>query len=118
MSRLTEEVRLTFIEHEMRARRFLLLPSIAVWEEDRHACRAMGHDDQLCADPFGFPPNRPSYMPSTDEVLNMWTRAFYHPKHKGWKHIAPDGPGGPSKKAARRRSSLLEAKVIREDESD
>lgn len=132
MARLTEVIRLNFIEHELRARRFLLLPAIAVWEEDerlwrenfkkwedtRAACKVLGNTVHMEADPFGFPPACPSYMPSTEKVLDMWERCLKHPRNKGWTEIPPLGPGGPSKKAARRGRNSVAINVAEKLDSE
>jgi hypothetical protein len=76
-----EGVRLSFIEHEMRARRYLNLPAIALWEEQlmkwKDGCREAAKTAEAAAvvgvDPhdfhashaisFNWPPVRPSYVP-------------------------------------------------------
>jgi len=74
-----EDVRTRFLEHELRARRFALLPAVLCWEEDlaqwrsnwqswseaRAAHRALGLDDSAVvpAPLVAWPPVRPSYLP-------------------------------------------------------
>jgi len=75
-----EAVRLRFIEHELRAKRYFLLPAIKIWQDDaekwrrdmqewrenRGVLRTLGHDTADAAGAtltFGWPPCRPSYMP-------------------------------------------------------
>mmetsp|Transcript_118359 Transcript_118359/g.379432 ORF Transcript_118359/g.379432 Transcript_118359/m.379432 type:complete len:801 (+) Transcript_118359:111-2513(+) len=73
------EVRDRFLDHELRARRYNLLPRISVWEEDciawehhrkdaaadREALKMMANDAQDIPpmSAFLWPPVRPSYMP-------------------------------------------------------
>lgn len=108
---VSEEVRRTFIENELRTRRYLLLPQINMWEkdveswnkeleewEDTHkTMKVMGIGD---ADHGGFrwPPQEPSHMPpefgehreeGEQQVLDMIRRARAH----GWK-IAGGKNGG------------------------
>lgn len=76
----SEESRLVFIRHELRARRFFLLPQIAMWEKEAERWRntveryletkmvysALGisTDSIPTHHQFSWPPCRPSYMPS------------------------------------------------------
>jgi hypothetical protein len=87
-----ESFRLTFIENELRARRFFHLTKIEIWEgemrqwrEDMEVIRqgvtlkAAQEDKDEVEDGsevrFAFPPDCPSYMPTEDEVFDMWVRA-------------------------------------------
>mmetsp|Transcript_55729 Transcript_55729/g.129996 ORF Transcript_55729/g.129996 Transcript_55729/m.129996 type:complete len:723 (-) Transcript_55729:265-2433(-) len=73
-------VRLTFLEHELRARRYFLLPAIANWEQEcvrwneqyaarletKRAYQALGREDEFEDNPehaFSFPPSRPMHLP-------------------------------------------------------
>lgn len=77
---IEEPVRLRFIEHELRARRYLLLPCMQVWEQDlnrwrheweewsdlRSVCKNLDHCRHL-EQPLRWPPTRPSYMPPSHQ---------------------------------------------------
>jgi hypothetical protein len=88
LASIDEPVRLRFIEGELRARRYRLLPRIAMWEwevkqwrsgfeeiqEAKTAYRVMGHEMKL-SDPesstkaiFRWPPVRPSYLPRSHTI--------------------------------------------------
>lgn len=107
---LDEAVRLRFLEHELRARRYGLLPAIQVWEMDckrwrsevdawrqtREAHLVMESNAYLAQPVFGFPPMRPSYLPAAfgehalegdKQILDMWRRARRHPNGGGWAKI-------------------------------
>lgn len=75
--------RTTFLEHELRARRYFLLPAIANWEkecqqrhenysrrlESKRAYQAMGQEFEESADnAFSFPPSRPMHLPPAHPV--------------------------------------------------
>lgn len=91
LERLSDEVRYRFLDNELRARRYLLLPRIAIWEEDVRRWREdvkMEVDDrvakkvvQACTEPqlFKFPPMRPSYLPPA------------HPDHQAFKAGCVEG---------------------------
>eukprot|EP00929_Paragymnodinium_shiwhaense_P012910 TRINITY_DN120790_c0_g1_i1.p1 TRINITY_DN120790_c0_g1~~TRINITY_DN120790_c0_g1_i1.p1 ORF type:complete len:884 (+),score=212.47 TRINITY_DN120790_c0_g1_i1:108-2759(+) len=78
MDMMTEVQRVRFIEHELRYRRYALLPEVALWEEDtrawerqkqelateRDSFSAMGLDKDEAGPMFSFPPIRPTYMPA------------------------------------------------------
>jgi len=106
---IAEPVRWTFIENELRTRRYQLLPQIAMWEEDvrswdkelleweetRKALQVMGI---IGADhgALRWPPQRPTYMPAefgeerekgNAEVLDMIRRARAHPNGGGWSEV-------------------------------
>lgn len=78
LEKVSEVVRLRFIEHELRTRRYLLLPQISLWEEEvakwrdevsdhsefRTAHRALGQEPPPTTEKmFRWPPVRPSYLP-------------------------------------------------------
>jgi len=76
MDMVTEAQRLTFIEHELRARRFNMLSAIKMWEEDakKHQAEkdeakvlkeAMNTLGQEAGPMFRWPPIRPTYLPAT-----------------------------------------------------
>jgi len=73
-------VRLTFVENELRARRYFLLPAIANWEQEcvkwneeyaarletKRAYQALGQEEGFMEKPehaFSFPPSRPMHLP-------------------------------------------------------
>lgn len=73
---LAEDVRKKFIEEELRARRYLLLPQIELWEADKKAWRREVQEwnetneayrlldkSRTRLPLFRWPPARPSYMP-------------------------------------------------------
>lgn len=74
---IDQHTRTRFIENELRARRYFLLPKLERWEQDREAWKKdmeewsmeveadhlMGHHVGL--DLFRWPPNRPTFMPPT-----------------------------------------------------
>jgi len=122
-ARFPDNARLTFIEHEMRARRYLLLPRIYMWEEDsrRWEEETRGWKDKLAehgvfchGDPvneegvegptFNWPPTQPSYMPSDSDILEMWRRARINPE--GW--LRPTWEQAGSQRQGR-RSRLLQS---------
>jgi len=115
MRLLQEKHRWTFITHELRVRRYMLLPSIALWEADcrnwekelldfqetRKALAIMGAEAGPEA-PFRWPPQRPTCMPTEfgsgrevgeREVKGMISRARAippsadHPLGGGWTQI-------------------------------
>lgn len=75
-----EAIRLKFIEHELRARRYFLLPAIQLWQDESEEWRAwmcerigvreafdfLGHRATMKDhnEPFKWPPIRPSYLPA------------------------------------------------------
>jgi len=89
---VSEKVRLQFLDHELRARRFKLLSRIyrqeddlKVWREDvktwllrREACHAVGAE-LAEPSPFSWPPIRPSYLPPD------------HPPHESKGRPCPPG---------------------------
>ncbi|CAJ1410163.1 unnamed protein product [Effrenium voratum] len=83
MEMIPKVVRMTFLEHEMRARRYFLLPAIANWEEDctkwqedyaqrletKRAYQAMGQEfEDRPEHAFTFPPSRPMHLPPAHPV--------------------------------------------------
>merc|ERR1712176_1238079 len=125
------------IEHELRARRYNLLPQIFIWQEDlrrwqaevhdweatREASHVLGHNAHLERDVFRWPPTRPSYLPTAEEILEMCNRARAHPSNRGWTRInstrAEDrSPQAGTGRAARRRSSLPVPEAIPKREVD
>lgn len=75
---ISEPVRLRFIEHELRARRYFLLPHLKIWEQDSARWRSdmqlqienirvhqvlglEAKQDESCI--FSWPPVRPTHMP-------------------------------------------------------
>lgn len=121
---IQDSVRLAFIEHELRARRLMLLPEIYLWEADVRRWKAeleeweethkvlysMGHGGAKDESVFRFPPKRPSVMPAEfgeekpkgeQEILDMISRARANPKGGGWTPIPKQIIGVPvSKKLA------------------
>mmetsp|Transcript_81321 Transcript_81321/g.252386 ORF Transcript_81321/g.252386 Transcript_81321/m.252386 type:complete len:743 (-) Transcript_81321:344-2572(-) len=90
---VSEVCRLRFLDHELRARRVMLLPLLYIWEEDarrwrsdleewretRAAHKALGIDG---GGAFRWPPTRPSYLPPA------------HPNHEAFGLECPeDCPG-------------------------
>jgi hypothetical protein len=104
---ISDADRACFIEHELRARRYFILPQIALWEEDMrawnkevaefqetnkalHVVGAQGMDQPA----FRWPSQRPSHMPQGQkEVLDMIYRCRAHPNRCGWKEIPKKVPG-------------------------
>jgi len=109
-AQVSESVRMNFITHELRARRYRVLPMLCLWEEERerwqdtlrnlHATMEMRRasilrhslrsnstisSDSECsvaAPEFCWPPPRPSYMPAR------------HPQHDKYEHpCTEDCPG-------------------------
>merc|ERR1712178_663388 len=95
----------TFLEHELRARRFFLLSKISMWEEDaakwrnelearkRQRIKPSFDMDQLPVRPSHLPPGHP---PCSDtclgrqgdsEILAMIKAARSNPKGGGWKQV-------------------------------
>eukprot|EP00434_Breviolum_minutum_P029842 symbB.v1.2.026384.t1/scaffold2559.1/size125745/3 len=75
--------RMTFLENELRARRYFLLPAIANWErecqrwhedynqrlEHKRAFQALGQEFEESAEhAFSFPPSRPMHLPPAHPV--------------------------------------------------
>lgn len=75
---LPEAARVRFIEHELRARRYFVLPRIELWEKDqrrwheelakymetKRVYEVLGIGDSVSPElTFSFPPMRPSYLP-------------------------------------------------------
>lgn len=124
MFKISDKVRLNFIEHELRTRRYRLLPAVSVWEEDSAKWRQEMEEWRLTRTSHlivgsraylqsGFPrwpPPRPSYMPpcfragstGDDQILDMYRRARKSPD--GW---LPVGRGGLKSKPG--------AQVVQED---
>jgi len=117
-----EAHRMEFIYHELRARRYLLLPALFLyaegvrkwkedmeeWRERRKILRALqgetdvGHMDRRI---FLLPPTRPSHMPSDADVMDMLDRARQKPEGGGWTVVEYPKPlQAPTKKAPRKRS--------------
>lgn len=106
---ISDSVRTTFIANELRTRRYLLLPQIAMWEEDVKAWDKQHAEWQETrkmlkvmnvegADHGGFhwPPQRPTYMPAEfgserekgeREIMDMIKRARAHPNGGGWTEV-------------------------------
>mmetsp|Transcript_11997 Transcript_11997/g.21003 ORF Transcript_11997/g.21003 Transcript_11997/m.21003 type:complete len:688 (-) Transcript_11997:27-2090(-) len=114
---VSESDRLTFLEHELRARRYKHLPKIEYWEQEvelwnrdlheweemRAAARAMGHGlEDLDHPVFRWPPVKPDYLPAegppgdregeegNQEILDMIMRAKKH-GGLGWQEIPKTG---------------------------
>jgi len=75
---LPEKSRLQFLEHELRARRYFVLPRLELWEKDCEQWRQKTMQEvndraamkfvRIQVDPysmFNWPPTRPSYLPPT-----------------------------------------------------
>lgn len=93
---MDDRARRRFIGQELRARRYLLLPQIYVWEDDmrsylselhewRETKRALAvvtdlEDAWQKAGPMPWPPAKPSYIPSDEELLLMYRRARKDPR--------------------------------------
>jgi len=98
-SRLPSAVRSRFIENEMRARRYLLLPRIYIyeeecarwrvqlqeWRETREALVLMTNGEHPELPVFNWAPVEPTYMPNEEEVMDMFLRARSRPL--GWTPI-------------------------------
>eukprot|EP00928_Gymnodinium_smaydae_P011279 TRINITY_DN14182_c1_g1_i6.p1 TRINITY_DN14182_c1_g1~~TRINITY_DN14182_c1_g1_i6.p1 ORF type:complete len:505 (-),score=68.79 TRINITY_DN14182_c1_g1_i6:135-1529(-) len=120
---LSEAARLRFIEHEMRARRYFILPAVALWEQEwarweatvfnvRAISSGENAKEKLSISPFKWPPIRPSYLPASHahdahepcprdcpgrdgdrEILSMIQAARRKPRGGGWQEIPPSRPG-------------------------
>lgn len=106
---IPEETRMTFIEHELRARRFAMLPEIILWEQDfkswtREVAAFQEHERALNVMGVGgathaffrFPPARPTYLPpefgpekakGNEELFDMIRRCRANPYGGGWTGI-------------------------------
>eukprot|EP00927_Polykrikos_kofoidii_P006469 TRINITY_DN12616_c0_g6_i1.p1 TRINITY_DN12616_c0_g6~~TRINITY_DN12616_c0_g6_i1.p1 ORF type:complete len:739 (+),score=130.22 TRINITY_DN12616_c0_g6_i1:37-2217(+) len=101
---LSDSVRRTFVEHELRARRYKLLPAIALyqdavvrwkkrmfeWFENMRVTMLLrGAEDRthLETDVFLLPPSEPSSLPNDEEVLDMISRARRHKGAGGWMQV-------------------------------
>lgn len=95
---LPRHVRARFIEHELRARRFFLLPRIAMYEaectrwrqgieewRERRAVRMASGGSLEDFLPFHWFPVQPSYMPNKEELCDMLRRARENPQ--GWLQL-------------------------------
>lgn len=127
-----DEARLRFLEHELRVRRFNLLPEIACWEEDaaqwkkewaewtseRAAEAALGLNvgggSPRPMPLMRWPPSRPSYLPKArgveeekgdEEILDMWRRCRASENFDGgWLKIQDYTDKASFKKAKRQGS--------------
>lgn len=83
MEMVSKAERMTFLENELRARRYFLLPAIANWErecqrwhedynqrlEHKRAFQALGQEFEESAEhAFSFPPSRPMHLPPAHPV--------------------------------------------------
>lgn len=103
--RVPEPDRLKFLRHELRFRRYQLLPAIRLWEteverrnaelqrhqEQSEAMKAIGaeHDGVPI---FLFPPPEPSQLPDDKDLGEMIRRARRKPEN--WSKIPTDRGGG------------------------
>jgi len=83
------EVRSLFIKNELRARRFFLLPTLATWE-----------DTERCG---GRTEDPPSYIPTDDDLLDMWRRACKDPDSWTRVPVAADLRDAQSKQGSKRQ---------------
>lgn len=121
---VSREVRLTFLQHELRSRRFLLLPQIEFWETEclrwYEWCSKHDQHDQDPQDNLDRPPCRPSHLPPDHpcseasqnvpckvncpgrrgdaEILDMWRRCRQNAR--SWKQ--PVAVQSPAKRTKRR----------------
>eukprot|EP00928_Gymnodinium_smaydae_P008458 TRINITY_DN13083_c0_g1_i1.p1 TRINITY_DN13083_c0_g1~~TRINITY_DN13083_c0_g1_i1.p1 ORF type:complete len:720 (-),score=156.80 TRINITY_DN13083_c0_g1_i1:102-2261(-) len=111
---LPDGLRLRFIEHELRARRYFLLPWIQRWEEDRKGLQdASEANANSCVAVFKSCTSCPSYMPPAHpsseargspcpencqgrkgdaEILDMVLRA-HTSRGRGWRKLPSKGEG-------------------------
>jgi len=103
--RVEDGARLQFLTHEMRARRWMLLPHISLWEDECRMWEAavrehrqmqevtefLGGDAQEDAPLFLFPPAQPSHMPNDEDILDMIFRC--RESSDNWTPI-PQDPAG------------------------
>jgi len=108
--RVSAQDREEFLRHELRYRRYMLLPAIRFWEEEcvrwsqvveqhrehHHALEAVGAGEQEVP-LFLFPPPRPSHLPDDDDLVDMMVRARRDPK--SWMEIPVDPRGAWAKLA-------------------
>jgi len=104
LERVEEPLRLKFIENDLRARRYNLLPQIYLWEAEvrqwhldyqewqsaNEAHKAMGTGS--VSGFFRWPPNRPSCIPreSDEEIMEMVRVSRRNPK--GWTKMIVEKP--------------------------
>lgn len=112
-----ESTRIKFIQNELRARRYRLLPDILVWEDElkqwnedreahqrqREAHKALGIEAPETS--FRWPPSRPSYLfperhrkeAGDEQILEIWRTARASKGQGGWTEIeqqdVPTGQG-------------------------
>mmetsp|Transcript_129777 Transcript_129777/g.276956 ORF Transcript_129777/g.276956 Transcript_129777/m.276956 type:complete len:741 (+) Transcript_129777:68-2290(+) len=125
---LDEEARILFLSHELRARRFMLLPRLHVWEDEertrvknkrqeleamRAAYEAVGSEDKPSSAFSKIPHERPSYLPSDEELVEMISRAKKLKASGGWTTIPPLSPFARPATTGGRRSSRRQPKGTR-----
>eukprot|EP00747_Dinoflagellata_sp_TGD_P212211 gnl/TRDRNA2_/TRDRNA2_85328_c0_seq1.p1 gnl/TRDRNA2_/TRDRNA2_85328_c0~~gnl/TRDRNA2_/TRDRNA2_85328_c0_seq1.p1 ORF type:complete len:670 (+),score=101.19 gnl/TRDRNA2_/TRDRNA2_85328_c0_seq1:95-2104(+) len=123
---LSDVRRIDFIEHELRARRYFLIPQVTLWQQESKKWHAQMAEWRKTLEahvalgvaltknpPFAFPPVRPSYMPVENEekgdaeVQNMITRARARKGLSGWLEIPKTtGSVSASLRRSRRRSQI------------
>lgn len=109
--RVSAKDRMEFLRHELRYRRYKMLPAIRFWEsesqrwhdalehhrEHQQALKTVGALEE--ATPlFLFPPPRPSHLPNDDELIEMMVRARRNPE--SWTPIPPDPRGAWAQRSA------------------
>lgn len=135
---ISDPVRWTFIDNELRTRRYMLLPQLTMWEEDvkswnkelaeweeeRATLQVMGVGGAASDGMHGmlrWPPQRPTYMPAEfgkdkakgeEEVLDMIRRARAHPDGGGWTEVPKKTVG----KTVSETMGALQAKQQGDDE--
>jgi len=115
METISEDARLTFLEHEMRARRYFVLSAVHVWEDEVRRWRTLKSQVPMrrrhSTAEFNVPTERPSYVPpdhprhdrgfhcsdtccgrrGDQEILAMWRAAREHRGGGGWREIPKIG---------------------------
>jgi len=103
--RVEDAARLRFLTHEMRWRRWMLLPQISLWEDDCRRWEAAVEEHRHMQEVtkfiggnageelplFLFPPAQPSHMPDDEDILDMIFRCRKSPDN--WTPI-PQDPAG------------------------
>merc|ERR1712060_794403 len=103
---LPNNLRIAFLEQELRARRYRHLPRIYLWEEEyanwkinvqewqykRYASNLLHSEAHLDRPLFAFPPQCASYLPTDEDLLQMVERARSRPHHDGWAKNSSKSP--------------------------
>jgi len=134
---MSEEQRLEFLTHELRYRRYMILPRLVYykqelveyhkeveeWRNEKMACQAMGVPNLM---PIPIRPPYPSYLPYQDsDLMEMTQRTRRNPKNFHRIATRDMGPGqvafAPQRKSdqgqageGRRASKVITAKTVDE----